>query len=269
MGPHGSAALQFAEYATALSSMPEPPRIDSKMLSSGLPAGTVLRVPATTDAGPFSATVRVRTPTSHCTGTRVLNPRLVLTNAHCIVDSESAQLEKQPWTVAFEGTTGTWSAKVIDWHTAQGQRGGWKGRNGGKPDGLSDGSDWALLVLDANSDLAKWEIFRNVASTTPPAVLAGAQPLMLGGYSADLAKGFYLTLHYSCRAQSPRSEMFWSDCEMSGGSSGSAIYALNDPYTVVAHHNSSWKRSGKPELSGEVRVENFWPTLSKIAMEMK
>lgn len=271
VGQDDSAAIVFGDIAQDLVSMPEPPRVDSNMLSAGLPAGTVVRVPATTDAGPFAATVRVKTATGHCTGTRVMNPRLILTNAHCIVDLDSGEFKPQPWTVTQEGTRGVWSAKVVDWYTSMGKYGSWKGRNGGKrPNGIEDGSDWAILVLEKNSDLANWPLWRNVASSTPAEVLSGAQPLMLGGYSADLAKGFYMTLHYSCRVQASWESMMLSDCEMAGGSSGSAIYALNDPYLVVGLHNSGdWRRNGKNYSSGEVRVEYFWPALNKIASEMK
>ena len=97
-------------------------------------------------------------------------------------------------------------------------------------------------------------------------MLNGSQPLMLGGYSGDLAKGHYLTLHYSCRIQRPHGKMMLSDCENAGGSSGSAVYSLDNPYVVVGLHNSGgWKFSnGDKYSSGEVRVENFIDALDEV-----
>lgn len=270
VGPGNLVAMKFGEVAQAFASLPTPPRVDAGMLSAGLPVGTVLRAPATTDAGPFMATVRVRTPGSYCTGTRV-HQRVVLTNAHCIVDEKTGKLRDGPWSVVHEGIRGDTSATVVDWTTVQGRRGSWHGRAVSGRSGLEDGSDWALLVIDGASDLAKWQAWRRVARTTPEAVVNGSQPLMLGGYSGDLAKGFYLTMHYSCRVQRPIENMLLSDCETAGGSSGSALYSLDNPYVVVGLHNSGkWRfANGDTFSSGEVRVENFIDALDDVIRSVK
>lgn len=97
-------------------------------------------------------------------------------------------------------------------------------------------NDWAILVIDTDPGKGfphpypiYYGGFADDAFTT---VTVNSTGLMLGGYSADLVKGQYMTLHWGCKATRIEAEIH-SNCESAGGSSGSPVMLAKPPFTLV------------------------------------
>jgi V8-like Glu-specific endopeptidase len=226
--------------------------VDPKVRQYGAPDAHVVRVPVTPDATPFIWTGRmyIRDYTS-CTGT-VVARRIVLTNAHCL--GKGGERPAVPHILfRLERTEQETEWWVHAWHTAGGSFRDWDGR----PE-----NDWALLVL-----AKPWTVldyFPDVAPETPADVRAGAAKLMMAGYSADLSRGAFLTLHHGCEgAPSSPEGLLHNNCDSHKGSSGSPIYSAAGGFRIVAL-NAAFYEDGRPYRHIAVDTRQFHGALREL-----
>jgi V8-like Glu-specific endopeptidase len=267
--------LTVARSAAAIveSASSEINRVDVAAIKAGAPAHHVLRVPVTPDAFPFSTIGRVSVRQGgYCTGSLV-GAGLVLTNAHCVTTNGGSPVSLSDLTFEIEYTFGTVVAKIQEFHTHRGQDAGWGGHFG---------DDWAILVLDRESSIAKEGGWLGFYHRTPQAILNGEARLFQAGYSGDLNRGAFLTLHYGCKSGSYSRSEYRTNCDAWKGSSGSAIVRIDEPGMVVGLHSNRDRSSSEIAAgttdpsrfdtsfdSGEVRVEMFAQKLKELKEKFK
>nr|WP_302474411.1 trypsin-like serine protease [Roseococcus sp. MDT2-1-1] len=168
------------------------------------------RRPVDVRHAPWSAIGRVQTELGgRCTGTLV-EPRLVLTAAHCLVSPRSRQLV-QPSSVHFlqAYNRGHYSAhgRVVGFRTGDGYR----PDASGPPD-----SDWALLLL---AEPLPGPVLPAWARGLPPRL-----ELALGGYQQDRPE--QLLADTSCQLLAVAAGMVVHDCAGTRGASGAPLLAV-------------------------------------------
>jgi len=203
--------------------------IDPQIRAQGLPAGTVLRTPVTADYAPFSLIVRLRNLKYEisCTATLVTR-EIAISNAHCLYGRDRENQTAAPHhqlMLVHEGTDTTTDIPVRMTFTHYGRNGGWDGRRE---------NDWLILYVSDPRTYPEGFVFPQVLPETPREIYGNSYPLMLAGYSGDLAHGAYLTLHYNCQGRAYPNSMIRTNCETFSGSSGSAVLTRDKPYRFVA-----------------------------------
>lgn len=180
------------------------------------------RRPVDVRDAPWSAIGRVQTELGgRCTGTLV-EPRLVLTAAHCLVSPRSRQLV-QPGSVhflqAYERGRYAAHGRVIGFQTGEGYR----PDASGPPD-----SDWALLLLA--------EPLRGPVLPAWAHLLPAGLELALGGYQQDRPE--QLLADVGCRFLGMARGMIVHDCAGTRGASGAPLLAMiGDAWQVVGIAN--------------------------------
>lgn len=206
------------------------------------PDSHVIRFPVMPLAGYLKYVGRVVTNESQCTGTAVF-ARIVLTNAHCIFTDGGGRRFAFPWQFRREvliQDVGD-SVGVMGYYTHQGWNAGWDG------DRMND---WAILVLAQDysvhqQDQERGEAFYFSTPESPTTLLTGfagegfdeagfrqdyidPERTWLAGYSNDLNRGHYLTMHVGCHIRDDAaSGGFIHNCDSERGSSGGGIFAWN------------------------------------------
>lgn len=149
-----------------------------------------------------------------CTAAVVLDPQIVITAAHCILDENDRLPRARPsFTPAYDsgkqvrGYSGqVWTVGSWRQHTAQ---------------TVSDAShDWAIVVLD--EALLGAEPL-SVRSYEPREAAERGWRVILPSYSSDVAARHVLGVDLSCSVRAIAWEVLLHDCAASSGSSGAPL----------------------------------------------
>lgn len=231
--------------------------VDPSVRDAGIPTGSVVRVPVVAAYGVFDTILRLRSQKSRgfCTAVRI-TPTVFLTNAHCIHSGKAGDQPAQPYqlTLHHEYFITPKQFTVRSYVTHQGSGGTWDGVRA---------NDWAILVTstpDTNINFSP-----TLPERTPDSVLRGEKALMLAGYSGDLNRGNFPTLHYNCKVGGRQFRgIFSSSCETAKGSSGSPVYTKDRPYRIVGLNAASWVEKTDEFVAVAVRNESFYEPLRAV-----
>jgi len=223
-----------------------------ELLQIGEATGTVRRVPVRREYYPFDSIVRLRNSRgTYCTAT-MISPWIAVTAAHCISDKDEVRTP-EALTLHRESIAGTEVYEVERFYTHKGENEGW--------DTAIPTNDWAVLIT--KSKFLKNSPFPAMRRLVPSGVNS-EQKLMLAGYSGDLSKGFYLTLHHGCeKKQLTASEFFLTTCETAKGSSGSSVMSASPPYAIVGVHRGILLEPKDEFSSYEVSSKDFFDVASR------
>lgn len=194
----------------------------SLMTSEAFPWSTIGRVEGLRADGVYL---------SRCTGT-LLATDVVLTNAHCVVDDTTHQVNQAMWfqpnLVNGELLNPADEAAVVEVLYGTDFR----------DISTANGNDWALLKL--NQPLG--ETYGVLGWRSPSLLFFQEQSaaLTMVGYSGDLPPdnpGGTASVHRGCSVLENVSDGFLHDCDSTGGASGAPIIAWIDelPYLVALH----------------------------------
>jgi protease YdgD len=224
------------------------------------------RVPMLSNDHPWSAIGRLMIGDSgHCTAT-LIDREWVLTNAHCVIDSETHKLAANEFTFSPNLINGKLqsaedAAKVVDIII---------GTDFTDSQSIPHPNDWAMLKLDKPLG----EKYGTIGWRVLPSsiLIKNRRKFTLAGYSWDfpsiekypsLDQGAGLTagLHKGCSVTAERPDKaLVHDCDMRGGASGSAIITWidNKPY-IVAINNA--ERTVRKTGEG---IENYAVNVNRI-----
>lgn len=165
-----------------------------------------------------------------CTGTMVAKD-LVLTAAHCVIDSNTKKLRNDITNFHPNYINGSSILKSYIQHI-------WWGTT--EPDKFR-GDDWAILKLrEPIGNSVGW---LGVESTT-----ANSFPdlLTVAGYSNNFMNGRTAGVHHNCQTKRRLQEenMIYHDCDMSRGSSGGPALRNKDGKLTIYGINVAEKRNG-------------------------
>lgn len=227
------------------------------MVNMGLPEGSVRRMPVQVEAYPFDKIVKLNNnDKGSCTAT-MISSRLAISAAHCM-SVDGVAIVPTVMSLKRVGIFPSLPLKVKEYFTHLGSNQGWdKNRK----------NDWLILVTDKDYDIGG--IFPAIIPFIPNSVLKGEEKVMLGGYSSDLSKGFYLTLHHGCgfkAGQIPMAGVFFTNCENAKGSSGAAVMTTTPPYKVIAIHTAHLLVPKDEYYSVETFTPDFVKTLAKVSL---
>ena len=204
---------------------------------------------------PWSAVGRLNTG---CTAT-LIDARLVLTAAHCILDPEGRWLAGYylfyPNMVGGQARAGARAVHV------------WYGTRTPLRPGTAYIDDWAIVLLDR--DLGSEFRWLGTRDVTP----APGDKVTLTGYSADVEGGATATAHVDCEIQNGQLDgQITHDCDMTRGASGGPIWstAWGEP-AIVAVQSIEARNGGETSLhlagydggnpNGAVPVSHFFSRL--------
>ena len=227
------------------------------MINMGLPVGSVLRIPVQVEAHPFDKIVKLNNnDKGSCTATMV-SSRVAISAAHCM-SAEGLAIDPTLISLKRSGIFPSQPLKVKEYFTHMGSNQGWdKNRK----------NDWLILITEKDYDISG--TFPTIIPFIPNSILSGEEKVMLGGYSADLSKGFYLTLHHGCSfkvGQIPRAGIFFTNCENAKGSSGGAVMTIIPPYKVIAIHTAHLIDPKDDYFSVETFTPDFVKTLANVSL---
>ena len=229
-----------------------------EMIIAGRPDSSVARVPVRVELSPFDSIVKLNNNNkSYCTATMV-SKFVAITAAHCMSQSGEAVSPKL-LSVKREGIFSSPVITVEKYYTHLGENKGWDTRRQ---------NDWLILLMATPYD--KSGPFPKVYREIPAPIVSGAQNVMLAGYSSDLNKGFYLTLHYGCKFK-PNNKSndgtYLTNCENEKGSSGGAVMTTTKPYSIVGIHTAKLISPRDEYSSVETFGPGFVATLNRLLPE--
>ncbi|WP_017654920.1 trypsin-like serine peptidase [Fortiea contorta] len=242
----------------------------------GIPEGIDKRRPMRSRNYPWSAIGRVQGTTAdakryHCTGTLIADD-LVLTNAHCVIDSDTHQLSKElrfiPNVINGKPASPGDIAKVDN--IAKNVWYGTDFRNGGFDNVKNQSNDWALIRI--NQPLARkygrlgWKV---VPSSTLIKQKQGK--LFFVGYSGDYpdptkegyqtytaGQGWTAGYQADCSIVSEQSNLLYHNCATAGGASGGPIIDWIDrmPYIVALNNGEvTIPSTGQDVINFAVKID--------------
>ncbi|MEH2465553.1 trypsin-like serine peptidase [Nostoc sp.] len=213
------------------------------------------RIPMTSRKYPWSAIGKIEGIGADgggysCTGT-LIREDIVLTNAHCVVDSKTGKRSKA---IAFEPNliNGIVKDKNDIAYAINGHSGTYF-----KKRTLEDYvDDWAILKLD--KPIGRKYGYIDWISLPASTLVGDTEKFALVGYSGDFPnpkiKGYEdLTagesntagVHLGCSILRQKDNLLYHNCDTNHGASGGAIIAnLDGKYYVVALHSGSGKVNG-------------------------
>jgi hypothetical protein len=247
-----SSGQNYYTYTVYNTQVPKP-----LMVNMGLPEGSVRRIPVQVEAYPFDKIVKLNNnDKGSCTAT-MISPRLAISAAHCM-SADGTAIVPTVMSIKRAGIFSTQPLRVREYFTHLGSNQGWdKNRK----------NDWLILVTEKDYDIGG--TFPTIIPFIPNSVLKGEEKVMLGGYSSDLSKGFYLTLHHGCSfkaGQISRAGVFLTNCENAKGSSGAAIMTIAPPYKVIAIHTAHLLDPKDEYYSVETFTPDFVKTLAQASL---
>ncbi len=207
-------------------------------------------------ANPYAAVARIELENGVCSGF-LIAPQLVLTNAHCMLDTESGKIRKGKKSVQFKFNFGEPELKIeVDsfWY-------------GSHQPVENRAKDWAILKLKKVATGIEILTLKALDETVLPIEVNFA------GYHNDLKKAAVLAIQQQNSAdhssgckilKRDQKSRFLHDCDSTGGSSGSPIFLLeNNKWTVVAL-NTSEERTG----STSVHADQYSESVTNYAISL-
>lgn len=239
---------------------PKPNEGDSR----GIPTGIDPRTPMTSTKYPWSTIGRVQGTTAdggkyHCTGT-LIDSSLVLTNAHCVIDPETAKLSARIQffpNVIDENYQDTAEVEQVRYGTD------FKQSSNVSP------NDWAILKL--NHPLGRKYGYVGLKSIPTSTLTRNKKAFFFVGYSRDFpndtyqkyfraGRGWTASYEEGCSVVGEEDGFLLHDCATAKGSSGGAIIGVinGDPY-IVALNNAEYKdpRTGQDGFNYAVKVSTI------------
>ncbi|CAF0936297.1 unnamed protein product [Adineta steineri] len=204
------------------------------------------RVAVESSAYPWSAVGKLSTG---CTGTLV-GSDLVLTAAHCVIDSKTHALSTKSLYFYANMIDGKSSHQAFVSHIWWGTTDPNTNRN----------KDWALLRLDKKlGDTQGWLGVRMLSTNTMITT-----PGTLVGYSADFRNSKTAGAHIGCSiTKQLKDDLFIHNCDMTRGASGGPIFANwnGSPY-IYALNVAEFRHGGDQSL----QIWNFNDNEANVAM---
>jgi hypothetical protein len=234
------------------------------MIKIGGPESTVFRFPVQVESHPFDAVVKLRrlasqTDGGSCTATMV-TPKVGITAAHCMSVNGEA-INPKLLSIKKMGIFDTPELQIVKYFTHQGEDKGWD---------TNRVNDWLIFVTEKSYEKFGVDKFPKVLEKMPDAVATGTQKIMLAGYSSDLKKGFYLTLHHGCHlkpSQKQSAKVIYTDCETETGSSGGPVFLTSYPYNILAIHTARVINSRDEFASIETLGPEFIARLQAVSRD--
>ena len=243
----GQGYYTYTKYNTAV---PKP-----EMVRIGKPEDSVNRMPVPVEAYPFQNVVKLNNNNkSSCTAT-MISSRIAISAAHCM-SRDGKPIDPKVISLRREGFFSSPVMRVEQYFTHQGENLGWD-RN--------RKNDWLILVTETQYDK---KIFPRIMQRIPDSIMSGHDKVMLAGYSSDLKKGFYLTLHHGCKfkpQQKADTGVYVTNCETARGSSGASVMTIKPPYNIIAIHTARRATSTDDFHSVETVSPDFIRTLEEVS----
>ena len=237
----------YSVYNTAV---PRP-----ELMNIGGPQGTISRLPIQPEWYPFDRIVKLYNEVNNntCTAT-VISPKIAISAAHCI-STDGVEINPFALYIQHHGIYNRNRIKILEYYTHLGKNSKW--------DTIRK-NDWVILILaEEFSAIGAVQVFREI----PAEIFSGRQKIMLPGYSSDLRKGYYLTLHHGCEfkaGQGRSNGIFLTNCEHDKGSSGASIFTTTPPYRIVAIHTAGIISNNDEYSSVETFGQGFIGALEDI-----
>ena len=232
--------------------------------SRGIPTGKDNRVPMISRKYPWSTIGRVQGTTAdrgsyYCTGT-LIDSSLVLTNAHCVIDPETAKLSAK---IQF-------MPNVIDknYEDVAEVEEVYYGTDFKQSSDIS-ANDWAILKL--NHPLGRKYGHLGWKSIPTSTLTHNQKVFFFVGYSSDFPNdryqkyfsggpGWTASYEAGCSIVGEESDILLHDCATAKGSSGGAIIGVinGDPY-IVALNNAQYRdsRTGQDIINYAVKISTI------------
>jgi V8-like Glu-specific endopeptidase len=235
----------------------------------GIPTGVDNRIPMTSRKYPWSAIGRVQGTTSdeqgyYCTGTLIAE-NIVLTNAHCVIDSETGEFSKKiefmPNTIDGQYQDSAQVEQVIygtDFKQARG----------------IPHTDWAIMKI--NQPLGRKYGYLGWKSIQTQTLVKNPDAFFFVGYSSDFptqnyqryfsaGKGWTASYETGCSIVGEQRGLLLHDCATAKGSSGGAIIGVirGEPYIVALNNAEAINpRTGQEIINYAVKISTIEQSLS-------
>lgn len=214
------------------------------------------------DAYPWSAIGQLKNNSGMCTASLV-SKNLILTAAHCVVDSKTRQIHSSiMFYPNYKNGTSKDSARIIKT---------WIGSNNVHEGYADRADDWAIGLLDKNlGDANEFNYgFMGFAIINIMLPESFEHNLILAGYSNDYQNSKTAGVDEACAIRAYTMEgYFLHDCDTSPGASGSALFKWNDKEKlaeIVAVNVASTKKAPAKGAEYNSNTANIAVQVKKFA----